>query len=447
MKPNRKGELIMPVFFTKELKNKNEKYINLDGAGIIYPYVANKKWNSVYRIDAVLKTKVNFIILEEAVKIMKKKYPYFFSVISIHGKKYVLKRAYSNNIIYKNAVMCKPFDIEGEETLLRIVYTDYTIGAEFFHGITDGHGAQIFFNELLKEYCNILFSQYSYDFPNENELPVNKELLKTDDIYDEIYNSGGKSVNRFLSKAYQFKDDNQKPLSAVSINVFSSALKAAAHKYGASITQYLCAVQIAAIIKNDSTSNKTIRISVPVDIRKFFDLKSARNASLYILIEIKPSTVKDFGSLIENIKKQFANKLTKTNMQNIAYSNVKCAKMKAYNILPVIMKKAVLNIGYTVFGENQFTSTITNLGIVNLDSTVKNIVSSAYYILGEEKTKPLNLAVTTYNSETKIIVSSTIDSNSFINTFCEILLYDNVLSEIINLNDTIKINDDYAAVC
>lgn len=61
--------------------------------------------------------------------------------------------------------------------------------------------------------------------------------------------------------------------------------------------------------------------------------------------------------------------------------------------------------------------------------------------------KPLNLAVTTYNSETKIIVSSTIDNNNFINTFCEILLYDNVLGEIINLNDTIKINDDYAAVC
>lgn len=93
----------MPVFFTKEIKDKNEKYTDLDGAGIIYPYVANKDWNSVYRVEARLKTTVEFTKLEEAVKIMRSKYPYFFSRISTHGKKYVLKRAYCSNIIYKNA--------------------------------------------------------------------------------------------------------------------------------------------------------------------------------------------------------------------------------------------------------------------------------------------------------------------------------------------------------
>lgn len=48
----------MPVFFTKEIKDKNEKYTDLDGAGIIYPYVANKDWNSVYRVEARLKATV-----------------------------------------------------------------------------------------------------------------------------------------------------------------------------------------------------------------------------------------------------------------------------------------------------------------------------------------------------------------------------------------------------
>lgn len=65
---NRKGVLFTPVLFTKPLRDKNEKYIEPDGAGIIYPYVANKNWNSVYRVEAKLKLRVDIAALESAVK-------------------------------------------------------------------------------------------------------------------------------------------------------------------------------------------------------------------------------------------------------------------------------------------------------------------------------------------------------------------------------------------
>ncbi len=436
----------MPVLFTKEIKNKDEKYIDLDGAGIIYPYVASKNWNSVYRLEARLKLNVSLTYLEDAVKKMKEKYPYFFSRLCKFGNKYVLENGYSSNLIFKNAPLCKPFDIKGEETLIRIVYTQNTIGVEFSHAITDGHGAELFFNELLKEYCNIAFSRYSYDYPKVEELPINQSLNNINDIYNDIYALGGENVSRFLSKAYQLETKRKTKLTSKSINVFSSALKTAAHKYGLSITQYLCAVELATILKCENVKNKSVRISIPVDIRKYFDFNSSRNASLYFLAEVKPNEAKDFKALAKSVKAQFEKELTRENMQNLAYSNVKCAKMKAYNLLPIALKKAALNIGYTTFGENQFTSTITNLGIIALDSTVKNIVSSAYYILGEEKTKPLNLAVTSYENETKIIISSTVDSTEFIRTMCEMLFSDGIVSEIENLNSTVKFGKNYDAV-
>lgn len=436
----------MPALFTKEIKDKNQKYISLDGAGIIYPYVADKNWNSVYRIEARLKLNVNLTYLEQAVKIMKSKYPYFFSRICVVGNKYVLKNAYSSNIIFKNAPICKPFDIKGEETLLRIVYTYNTIGIEFFHGITDGHGAEMFFNEFLKEYCNAIFSRYSYDCTKREELNVNEYLNVTSDIYNEIYKLGGKNVNRFFGKAYQLEHKNKTDLTVKSINVHSSSLKTAAHKYALSVTQYLCAVEIASILKCEIVKNKAVRISVPVDIRKYFDFNTPRNASLYFLVEIKGEDDKKFKAIAKSVKAQFRNELTKKNMQNLAYSNVKCAKMKALNMLPLTLKKSALKIGYTVFGENQFTSTVTNLGIISLDYEVKNIVSSVYYVLGEEKTKPLNIAVSTYENETKIIVSSTVDSSKFIHAMCEILLADSVVSEVESLNKTEKIGDSFEAV-
>lgn len=140
----------MPVLFTKPLRDKNEKYIEPDGAGIIYPYVANKYWNSVYRVEAKLKLRVDIAALESAVKEMKNKYPYFFSCVGIHGKKYVLKSGCLGGVLVENAEMCRPFDLKNRDTLLRVVYTLDTIGVEFFHGITDGHGAQLFLDELLK---------------------------------------------------------------------------------------------------------------------------------------------------------------------------------------------------------------------------------------------------------------------------------------------------------
>lgn len=417
----------MPVLFTKPLRDKNEKYIEPDGAGIIYPYVANKNWNSVYRVEAKLKLRVDIAALESAVKEMKNKYPYFFSCVGIHGKKYVLKSGCLGGVLVENAEMCRPFDLKNRDTLLRVVYTLDTIGVEFFHGITDGHGAQLFLDELLKEYCNIAYSGYSYDTPKTTMLPVNERLNKLDDIYNEAYTLGGKSVSRFLSKAYQFKSKENTELSTECISVFAEPLKAAAHKYGATVTEYLCAVQLVAIIKSENVKSKTVRISIPVDIRKYFATETSRNASLYFLVEVKPNNISDFQSLINTVKVQFNKNLTKGNMQNLAYSNVKCAKMKAYTFLPVILKKAVLNIGYTVFGENQFTSTLTNLGKAKMSPAVRGLVSEVYYILGKEKTKPLNMTVTTYEDETKIIISSTIDSTNFVRTISEILIADEVI--------------------
>lgn len=418
----------MPVIFTKEIKNKSEKYLDLDGAGIIYPYVAEKAWNSVYRVEAHLKYHVVFTALEDAVKEMKRKYPYFFMRLGTHGKKYVLKDGYSSNVIFKDAPLCRPFDLQGKETLLRVVYSQNTIGVEIFHSITDGHGAQMFFTELLKEYCKNVYSNYNFSSAEKTPLVFNEKLKDTSDIYHEIYKLGGKNVNRLLSSSYQFPKKSELNLTAKSINISFASLKATAHRYGVSVSVYLCAVQIAAILRTQPVKNKAIRISVPVDIRKFFDFDSCRNGALYFLVSVKPNEIKNFETLIRIVCKQFEENLTKDNLQNLAYTNVKTAKLKAYTLLPLSMKKAVLKIGYNRFGENQFTSTLTNLGIFNLDNSMKEIISDVYFILGKQKTKPVNLAVTTYESQTRIVVSSVYDSARLISAIREILISDGIES-------------------
>lgn len=59
----------MSLFAAKKQSNETvTDFIELDKAGIIYPYVAKKDWNSVYRIEAKLSSPLDFFSLRKAAK-------------------------------------------------------------------------------------------------------------------------------------------------------------------------------------------------------------------------------------------------------------------------------------------------------------------------------------------------------------------------------------------
>lgn len=134
--------------------------MNLDGAGIIYPYVATQKWNSVYRIEATLKFAVNPTVLACVTENLSREYPYFFQTIARTKTKYVLRECvFDTNTVYsKSTELCKPFDLESGKPLIRFLYNDRTVALEMFHSLTDGHGAMELMKQLLRN-TEILLNQ------------------------------------------------------------------------------------------------------------------------------------------------------------------------------------------------------------------------------------------------------------------------------------------------
>ena len=94
---------------------------------------------------------------------------------------------------------------------------------------------------------------------------------------------------------------------------------------------------------------------------------------------------------------------------------------KAFDLLPLALKKLVLNIGYTAFGEDQFTSTLTNTGILDLGEELEGLVSDAYFILGKQKTKPINIAVSTFKNSAKLMVSTVYKDEKFSKKLVDLL--------------------------
>ena len=393
----------------------NCRDIDLDGAGIIYPYVANSKWNSVYRIEACLKHPVIPNILISAVDRLRSDYPYFFMTLAKTRTKYILREC-SRNIktVYNNCTdICKPFDLKSGKPLVRFLCDDKRIILEMFHGLTDGHGATEFMKALLTRYQNA-YNNQSQSTTNVIE-KSNPFLNDKSDVFEKLYSRGGKNISRIITSAYQIKKSTPNKLQYTAIDIPCSRLKDAAHFYGVSVAMLICALQIKAIaMSQKDIGKKEIRISVPVDLRKIFRISSCRNSSLYFLASAKNEETKKFTDLLINIKNQFQKNITDKNMQNLAYTNVNSAKLKAFKILPIFIKKIILKFGYTHLGENQFTATMTDIGIIKLDDETKQSVEKIYFVLGEQKTKPINIAVTTFNETAHIIISYNTDCSSFV---------------------------------
>lgn len=396
-----------------------ENTIALDGVGIIYPYVATERMINNYRIHSSVEGEVSVPALKKAVEEMFEAYPYFFSHLVKVGKEYRLAPSDSCDIVTPDNGLCKPFDKYGDKPLIRILYSENNIEFEMHHCLAGGTGSREFFIELLKRYKNNL-NKETIESYNES-VSENEFLKKNIDFYKEVYKLGGKSVGRpFITALRLGKGEERIPLHYNILTADPSALSKAAKSYGVTVTVFLCALQIRAIMAAYPEQKRVIRISVPVEIMKFFEsdgIESSRNSSLYFYVEHSPKSNMSFEELLESVTKQFKENLTKEKMQNLAYTNVKDANSLIFKIIPVWMKKIVLGVGHRIFGGNLSTSTITNLGIMKMPEELNGFVKEMYFILGEEKVNPLNLTVTSFNGVCRIAVSSSVDSSKFLGAF------------------------------
>lgn len=396
-----------------------ENTIALDGVGIIYPYVATERMMNNYRIHSSVEGEVSVPALKKAVQEMYEAYPYFFHHLVKVGKEYRLAPSDTCDVVIPDNGLCKPFDKYGDKPLVRVLYSKNNIEFEMHHCLAGGTGAREFFMELLKRYKHNL--ELETPEIDTDPVPENKFLTKNIDFYKEIYKLGGKSVGRpFITALRLGKGEERIPLHYNILTAEPSVLSKAAKSYGVTVTVFLCALQIRAIAAAYPEQKRVIRISVPVEIMKFFEsdgIESSRNSSLYFYVEHKPKSGMSFEELLQSVTKQFKENLTKEKMQNLAYTNVKDANSLIFRIIPVWMKKIVLGIGHRIFGGNLSTSTITNLGIMKMPEELNGFVKEMYFILGEEKVNPLNFTVTSFGGVCRIAVSSCVDSSKFISAF------------------------------
>ena len=396
------------------LKNNfqiESKSFDLDTFSIVYPALQTKEWNEVFRITAVLKQDIQPLVLSQAIKDLKERFPNFYVQLRRGFLKYTLIPAEDTDVLTKESdYPCRPLVIgSGEEPMFRVLYAQKHLSLEMSHCVSDGGGALCLFKNILARYMQLL----GFQFDNTdgvldiNEKPTESE---TEDAFKKLNLKDTKRVSRSEESSYQYvqidKDNNLKVLHGL---ISVDALKKLTKAKGVTITEYLTAVFIYAFYKDllPNKSKRPIKICVPADLRRLFGSNTLRNFSLYANIGIHPNK-RDytFDEILVETAQNFKEGFSKETLSSLAITNIADANHIFLRCAPIFLRNVFIRIGFDLFSHRTFTSALSNVGIVTLPKGLAEQVEHFEFVLGNAKKSKLECGTVTFGNVMDICFTS-----------------------------------------
>ncbi len=402
------------------MENNIKNWYKLDNAAKIFPPNSSGLDTKVFRFSCHLNEKVDLDCLYKAAKITLDLVPSFKCVLRKGLFWYYFDESdFELNIEEESGSPCLALYFDSTSSLFRINYHINTINLEVYHALTDGVGAMKFFECLISNY---LYEKYKEELPKDFAVhnDISSLSRQQSDSFDKYY-SGKKSPKSKprLKKAYQLSGKKLKFYDMKVIEGFSplDEISKISKDFGCSITEFLCAVMILAIRKTQRVRERDLPVvvSVPVNLRSFFPSDSMRNFfSVYnVGYEIKRED-EDLRGIAQNIHSIIHEGLNKEYLQERLdyleyFENALYSKL-----VPLILKKPFLQFAYKS-SEKEYTTTVSNVGRVNIDEKLQKYVDSFSIF---NSTKDLQICVCTFNGKlcvafTSRFVSSEIEMEFF----------------------------------
>ena len=382
-------------------------------------YKRQKKWNNVYRLSINLKEKVNPAVLQAAAEHTLKRFLNF---------KFQLKRGvfwYYFEPVDKDVRIerdvknpCGSLNLhKRDDYLFRIRYYDRRIALEVFHSITDGTGALIFLKTLTAEYLRLL----GHTIPCEKGILDLKEPIKETELEDayarycKMQAVNSRKDNRAYLPSGKLIDDRD-ILIVTGIMSAEEVLKAA-HDKKVSLTEYLTGLYIYSILcmQKDEPVKKNrkrpVKVAVPVSMRKFYPTDTLRNFLLFINVGIDPTYGEYSCDEIINLVHHYMRyNINEKNLNAQMSANIKNERTLILKLMPLFIKNIGMSAAYGFVGENRYTSTLSNLGDVDLPEQMKQHVDRLDFILGRSRENRMACGILSYDGKLVINFSRCIRS-------------------------------------
>lgn len=382
----------------------------LDSAAKIYPLSMEHGRMTLFRLSVYLKSEVVPELLQMALSFTIKRFPSFATTLKKGFFWHYLDTAKRRFCIEEERhIPCQPLKVSrsGSQSF-RVLYFQNRISVEFFHILTDGTGGMAFLKALTSEYLRLTGVD---DAPNDPSWDV-RAIPHAEEFVNEFPRRAPRqAASGFMGKpAVQMSGRlaRQKPCRVLHFKMDSAALKAAAKQYNTTVTTYLLALMFRAAWAATAERKGELSIQLPVNMRQFYPSRTVRNFSMYCGIRLPLDGTFAISELIPAISAQMQEKATKETMDEMLTATVRL--VETLKFIPLVLKQPVAKLIYGFLGDNIFTTTLSNLGVVTMPEAWAEQIESMDFVLGTAITNRACCSLVTFgNTATFSITKMTAD--------------------------------------
>jgi len=412
-----------------------EGFIALDNSALIYPPTEAAFNANTFRISIDLKEEIKLERLKQAFNDLLERCPY----VKVTMKKgffwYYLTPNLKKAMIHpEGSYPAGRFLVrKNNGYLIRVLYSSHRIALECFHALSDGIGVLELLKLLVERYLASDEREVSFQGDLSFDEPV--QAWESSDPFQTLYDPKLPGYPSY-SKAYHYKgfgsyDERVKVISA---KMKSSDLKNAAKLYDLTIGQYLSAVFVYSLQElqhkegRKMKRRKPIRISVPMNLRRLFDLKTMRNFTLFAVVGIEPKRgYYSFEEVAHHVRLQTALAQDKKALLSQIRRNVAGERSLALRFVPTVLKNPFFKLLSNHLGDQQYSGVISNLGYVPLPGLLKELVERMDFHLSPGLLNKVVLSVIGYKDEVVLNFSSFFNTDTELERiYCERLIHDHV---------------------
>ncbi len=399
-------------FLTRVLSPERKlRWMPLDNAAKIYPAARRQNWSNVYRISATLTDAVDRPVLQSALDVTVRRFPSIATRLRRGVFWYYLQQIEKAPAIQEenSYPLARMSNQDVRKCAFRVIVYGRRVAVEFFHSLTDGNGALIFVKTLVAEY---LQQKYGLAIPAGDGVLGRLEEPTEGELEDSFLKYAGRvNASRQESDAFHLagtpEPDGFKHLTCMRLS--TPLVLEKAHEYKASLTTFLCAVMMEALLRLQEERvpslrrRKCVKVLLPVNLRRLFPSETLRNFALYTTPEVDPRLGDyTFQQLCHAVQHRMGLDVTPQQMAAKIATNVSSERIFLVKIMPLFLKNIVMKAVFNAVGERKSCLSLSNLGQVRLPDVMMPYVERMDFILGVQATAPSNVGVLSFGDTTYV---------------------------------------------
>lgn len=399
-----------------EKKPVRTTWYKLDLSAIVYPTLQRRDFSSVYRLSVLLKEPVKPDILQIAVDKTLPRFPTYKSAIR---KGLFWRYLEPNNrpgpFVQRdinNPCMPMPFKANNRY-LLRIYYYDCRISLEAHHSLGDGTGGMYLLQTITAQYLRELGASIRCDgfVLDIQEKPDPEEL---EDAYMR-YSNADVRPPRPSEKTYRVRGTKEPFYTLNIINGILSAsqVKDVAKQYHVTITEYLNAVLLHALLEKQESDKPLkrlpVRIAMPVNLRRFFPSKTLRNFITMIYPSVDPRLGEySFEEIVLHVHNYMQYYINEKFLRGDITTNAATQRHPLIRIVPLFLKDFVVRLFYTRVQDKNSSAGLTNMGALKVPEDMVPYLERFDICMGQPFSRRTNCAIISFQDTLTIGFASSI---------------------------------------